>query len=323
MISSVVDLRDNTQLLAPTFQGEVTDRVVQSVLWEVGPTVRHDVPQLSEFQDRFNLTQAGTVDNQFNRTVDVDIDNATGQLDVWSVLDRQWQTSLQPHLNGSTNMLTQYEVLDHGAILVRRVVQIGDITVNGQSEEISNGLFVGWFPWADNAFNALAIGIDAQGQPNNWYANNQNIPTHQNQPIAETRGWATVYDRNNLAGGTTASVVFGENAGTINLADGTTTPMRRFLFNTLDFDTGVAVNPALWTAELPAGSIIDQSYIIYPGRGIQDGTGQLLDTLSAELPPPQVYHPGATMDAELTAIVDRLSGLDNEPSQRTNQIGRI
>jgi hypothetical protein len=220
-------------------------------------------------------------------------------------------------------MLTSYDVLDSGAIMVRRVVRVGDITLNGQAAELSNPILVGWFPWADNAFNSMALGINNQGVPNHWYANNQNIPSHQNQPIADTRGWAMMYNRNNLSGGATMSVVFGLDAGTIHLSNGETTDMRRMLFNTLDFDTGVAFNPALWTASLPAGSIIDQSYIIVPGRGIQAGTAQTLDTLAAELPPPQVYHPGSSMNSDLAAIANRLAGLNGESSIRTDRLGQI
>lgn len=323
VISSIVDLRNNQQLLAPTYQGEITDRVVQSVLWEVGPTVRHDVPSLSNDQDRFNLTQAGTKDNRLNRTVDVDIDSSSGQLNVWAVTDQQWESELQPHITGSANMLTSYQVLDSGAILIRRVMRVGDITLNGQAVELSNPILVGWFPWADSAFNSMALGISPQGVPNHWYANGQNIPNHQNQPIGETRGWAMVYDRNNVSGGATMSVIHGLDAGTVHRADGSTVPMRRMLFNSLDFDTGIAFDTALWPASLPAGSIIDQSYIMVPGRGIQPANGSMLDTLATELPPPQVYHPGAAMDAEMAAIADRLAGLAQETGYATDQLGTI
>ena len=320
-ISNLIDSRTGQELLAPSYQGEVTDRVVQWVLWETGHTVVYDVPELDKYRDRFNLTSAGTFDNRLNGTVDV---NATsGTLDVWAVVDKQWQPSLETHIDGTSTGLTRYEVLDNGAILVRRVIRVGDIFLEGQEVELENPVFVGWFPWADSAFNSMALGINPEGVPNHWYAEGFNIPNHQNQPVQDTRGWVTMYNRNNLANGTTMSVVFGENAGEIHLADGSITDMRRFLFNSLDFDNGVAINPALWTAGLPAGSVIDQSYLLIPGQGIQAGTGAMLDSLSSALTPPQVYHPGAQLDDELADIVNRLIDLTSESQVETDHLGQI
>ena len=323
VIAQLQDSRNGNNYLAPSFQGETTDRVIQWTLWEQGQRAVHDVGSLPPFEDRFNITQAGNFDGALAGTVDVDLDSANGQLDVWSVADQQWKSQLQPHIQGTVSSLTRTTVLDGGAILVRRIIRVENVTVNGQSTTIENPYFESWNPFSDSTFNSLALGIDSAGNPNFWYADGQNIPNYPSLPVAQTRGWATVYNRDNLRGGGAVSVIFGRDQGTVNLVNGSQVDPRRFVLNSLDFEGGLAVLPGFWTGELPNGSIIDQSYIIMPQQGVQVGTAATLDALAAELPPPQVYHPGAQLDAELQEIADRLNGLKSETRVGTNQLGTL
>ncbi len=323
VISEIRDSRNGQNLLAPSYQGEVTDRVIQWTFWEVGQTAVYDHPSLGWVEDRFNLTQAGTFYNALNETVDVDMVAATGQLDVWSVVDRQWRAEQDPFMQGEITALTRMQVLDGGAIMVRRVLMIHETYLQGQEILIANPYLVGWNTFADNAFNSLALGIDSQGNPNHWYAEGVNIPHFPNTPVSQTRGWAMVYDRFNLNSGATMSVVYGKDQGTVHLPDGSTADPRWFNYNSMDFDGGIAINPGMATGTLPVGSIIDQTYILLPGQGIEAGTAQILDGLAATMPGPQVYHPGAAMDPELAEIANRLATLANESGAYTDNLGPL
>lgn len=322
-ISNVQDSRTGKQLLARSYQSEVTDRVIQWTIWEQGQTVVYDVPTLPYWEDRFNVAQAGTYDNMLHGTVAVDLSVIKGQLDVWSVADRLWKPELDPYMNGSITGLTRITVLDGGALLVRRVIRIGEIKLRGAQVTLENPLFEAWNPFSDIAFDSMALSIDGQGRPTQWYKDSVNIPNYPAWPVIETRGWAMAYDRHKIAAGPNIAVVFGRDQGKVHLANGTTTNPRRFVFNSMDFSDGFAILPALWPASLPKGSIIDQSYILVPAHGISVTTAATLDALSDRLPAPQVHHPGTIYSGELSVLVDRLAELATAPRTITDHLGTV
>ena len=323
VIAEIRDADTGQSLLAPSFKGEQTDRVIQWTLWETGNTVRHDVGSLPDFEDRFNTTQAGTFDNEFNGTVDVDLNIEEGQIDVWSVADHNWKSEQDPYMDGTVTSLTRTEVLDGGAILVRRVVRIGEINLNGQAVSLDRPYFEAWNPLSDSAFDSLALSIDANGNPNHWFADGVNIPYYPNTAVANTRGWATSYDRDNIRNGTNLSIVFGTDKGTLHLANGSERPNNNYNLNLFDFSGGTAILPGLYTGSLSEGAIIDQHMILLPGEGIDSTTAAQLDALSQRLPPPQVYQAGAQLEGELFAIADRLANLPDEPRIETDNIARV
>jgi hypothetical protein len=323
VIAEIRDVATGDNLLAPSFQGEVTDRVAQWTLWELGQTVRHDVASLPDFEDRFNVTQAGTFDNVLNGTVDVDLNSQEGQIDVWAVADNNWKSELDPYIDGTITSLTRTKFLDGGAVLVRRIVRIGEINLNGESVSLHNPYFESWTPLSDSVFDSLALSIDANGNPDDWFADGRNIPNYPDEPVANTRGWATSYDRGDIDGGITASIVFGTDKGTRHRADGLETSNHGFNLNSLDFEGGVAILPGLYPGSLSEGAIIDQHLIFLPGRGIDSTTPGQLDALAAQLPAPQIYRAGAELDGELSAIADRLSGLADEPQVATDNLARL
>ncbi len=323
VISSVQDSRNAKHLLARSYRGEVTDRVIQWTIWEQGQSVVHDVSTLPSWEDRFNVAQAGTYLNVLHGTVAVVLSAEQGQLDVWSEADRLWKAELDPFVQGSITALTRTKVLDGGALLVRRVIRVGKIALRGAEVTLGNPLFEAWNPFSDSAFNSMALGIDDQGRPNRWFANSKDIPHYPAWPVFETRGWAMAYNRYNLGGGATMTVVYGRDPGRVHLSNGTTTDPQRFVFNSMDFSGGFAILPALWTKALPKGSIIDQFYILVPTHGIQANTAATLDALSERLPSPRVYHPGSALRGELSVIVDRLAELSNEPLTYTDHLGTV
>ena len=320
VISSLIDSRTGRNLLAPSYQGEVTDRVIQWSFWEVGRNAVYNHPQLPAHADRLNVTQAGTYENVLQDTVQVEMQTDAGQLKVWSINDRLWHGVLDPFMQCGITSLTQTQVLEGGGVLIRRVLRLGQAELLGQPVMIDSPYLVGWHPFSDSVFNSLAISIDSQGQPDLWWDNAQ-IPYFPDIGVDLTRGWAVVYNRDQLAETPTASVVFGTDQGQVHQSDGSLSETRYFNYNSMNFDGGMAINPGLATWQMPVGSIVDQYYLLLPGRGIDSQTAGRLDELAGQLPGPQVYHPGAVMDPELAMIVDRLSGLEHEPAYQTDHLG--
>lgn len=322
VISQATDARTGRNLLAPSYQGESTDRVIQWTIWEVGKNAVYDVPGLPPFEDRFNMTQAGTFSGALHGTTDVDMDGVAGQLDVWSVVNRQWKSELEPYMDGEITALTRTQMLDGGGILIRRVLKLGDTRRLGTRVTIDSPYLVGWNTFSDNVYDSLAISIDAQGNPDVWW-DDSNIPYFPNTRVTDTRGWATVYDRDNLSSGPTMSVIFGNEEGVVHQSDDTTGDPRYFVYNSMNFDGGMAINPGLATWQMPVGTIIDQYYLMLPGQGMDATTPGVLDQLAETLPAPQIYHPGSTLPADLVPIADRLNNLTNESRTATDHIGTL
>lgn len=323
VIAEIRDVDTGKSLLAPSFNNEVTDRVAQWTIWEIGSVVRHDVPSLPDFEDRFNMTQAGTFQNVLNGTTDVDVDFREREVDVWSVVNHNWKSEQNPHMQGTLTTLTRTTILEGGAILVRRIVRIGEIRLNGRTVSLSDPYFEAWTPFSDSEFNSLALSINANGTPTQWFADGVNIPLYPFTPVEDTRGWAISYDRNRIYNSNNLAVIFGTDKGTVQRADGTVTDSHRFALNSMDFSGGMAILPGLLPGGLTEGAIIDQHLILLPGKGINGATPVQLDALAKRLPPPRVYHAGAELGGELVTIADRLSTLAAEPRLATDNLGRL
>jgi hypothetical protein len=322
-IANMQASRIRREMLAPPFKREKTDRILQWTLWETGPLMVHPNPALPWYEDRFNITQAGTYDNVIHATVDVEMDANLGRLDVWSVNDRQWKREQEPYLDGSLASLTRTTVLEGGALLVRRVIRVGEVRLYGVPLAISNPLIEAWNPFSDKVFNSIALDLDARGNPSQWYAKPRGIPNYPHWPVQTTRGWAIAYHRSKRAKGPNIAVVFGQDPGGVVLADGSPASAWRYDLNTMDFRNGLAILPGFWPGELPEGSIVDQTLIFVPGYGIDASTREMLDRLAASLPAPRAYHPGAPLQGELSIIADRLGTLAEEEGLPTDQLGVV
>ena len=323
VIGEIRDVRSGKTLLAPTFRGEVTDRVVQWTMWELGRTVRFDVGSLPDFEDRFNMTQAGTFDGRLHGIVDVDYDAKSGQIDIWSVIDRNWRSEQDAHMEGTITALTQVKLLDGGAVLIRRVVRIGDIRLQGKLVSLEKPYLESWTPFSDSTFDSMAVGIDSRGQPNKWYADGRDIPHYPQTPVQSTRGWAMAYDRDNIQSGRNMSLVFGTDKGTVFNANGSETTNHRYHLNSMDFDGGMAFLPAIFPGALTSGAIIEQHLVLMPGKGITSSTAPQLDALAKQIPAPRIFHAGAATDGEISAVANRLSSLANEPRVATDRIATL
>ena len=322
VIAEIRDVDSGENLLAPSFQGESTDRVVQWTLWEIGQTIRHNVASLPDFEDRFNTTQAGTFDNVLHGTVEVEING--DQINIWSVADRNWKSEQDPFMNGTVTSMTQMTILDGGGLLVRRVIRVGEIRLRGNVVSLDNPYFEAWTPLSDAAFNAMAVSINDNGDPDEFFRDGRDIPTYQPRvSVANTRGWALGYDRFDEDGGNNLAVVFGTDIGTVFHADGSLTSNHQYSRNGLDFRGGWAILPGLLPGSLGEGAIIEQHLILLPGDTIDSSTGSQLDALAEVLPAPRVFHAGAELSSDLGAIATRLSTLSGENQTSTDHLAGL
>ena len=322
VIAEIRDVASGQNLLAPSNRGESTDRVVQWTLWELGQTIRHNVGSLPDFEDRFNLTQAGTFDNVIHGTVEVEI--VDGQVNIWSVVDRNWKSQQDPYMDGTVTALTQMTILDGGGLLVRRVVRVGEIRLNRNAVTLDNPYFEAWTPLSDAAFNAMAVSIDGNGNPDEFFIDGRNIPGYQPRiSVENTRGWALGYDRFDRDEGTNLAVVFGTDIGTVFSADGSETNNHQYARNSLDFRGGWAILPGLFPGSVGEGAIIETHLILLPGDTIDASTGAQLDALAELLPAPRVFHAGAQLSGDLNSIANRLSTLSSENRTSTDHLAGL
>ncbi len=323
VLSEIYDTQNHNPLLAPSFQGERTDRVCQWTLWELGTNLVHDLPELPWYEDRFNMTQAGNALGEFHGTARVELEAIPGQLDVWATVQRQWRPELDPSMEGSIACLTRYSALRGGSLLVRQVVRLDETRLFGEPVQVEYPHFEYWNPFSDQAFDSLAFAVDEQGNPSHWYADSYNIPEFPHWPVAETRGWAAVYDRARLRHRPAIGLVFGRENGQVVLADGTSVDLPAFVFNSMDFAGGMALMPAIEPGSIPPGTLIDQSYLLIFLDGIDASTGGRLDALANRLPAPRVYYPGAPLSSDMEFLAARLVDLPAVPPFYTDHLSTV
>ncbi|MCE5276881.1 MAG: PEP-CTERM sorting domain-containing protein [Planctomycetaceae bacterium] len=316
-ISEMRDVPDAYQrLLSPSYAGEATDRIVQWTAWS--NTVRYEATSLPDFEKRFNLTQGGNFAGTISPTMAVEYNPAAGRLDVYSVPQDQWKTENAAAMQSKFSALTRYEMLDQGVLAVRRVIRVGAVTLQGAPATFDHLYIEGWSPFdrSSTTFNALALGLDAAGNPNWWYRAGYNIPMYPGFDVdTQTNGYAVVYDEDAYASSTAVGLVFGKRQ---IVSDGSAD---KYEVNSMDWNNGIGILPGLTMYDVAEGSIIDQTILLVPRRQLDAGMRDLLVSLVGQVPAPVLCAPGTTFTGELAMIVSRLSGYVDASGQRTDHLG--
>ena len=195
---AIKELRDNdgTALLAPTFGGETTDRVIQLVTWDF------DITRAGYSGDpRLNFNQAGTSSNILSPTYFVKIAQSTNncRVDVYSAIKDSWDVALSPYMRANSTLLTRYDISE-GQIKIRRILYFVSLDVNAVTGISSSGIqskypklyLENWIPFSV-AFNSLVLAADISGSPTWWY-NRGNFPTYPNFLFENTYGYAVVFN---------------------------------------------------------------------------------------------------------------------------------
>ncbi|MDO5968330.1 hypothetical protein Q4Q35_00785 [Flavivirga aquimarina] len=317
----ISEMRDRTEsfkaLLSPSFNNEQTDRVVQWTIWSLD-LIRNLNYTGPSFEQRFNVTQGGTFTNQLHQTLDVEINTANNQLDVYGKADLQWKLDNQSVMTGNHTALTHYSYDSRGFLKVYRVVSVGQPKLNGVVNQWNDLYFEGWTPMKgdDDVFTGLALGMDSQGTPSWWYLRNQNIPTYPFLSVSNTNGYAVVFNNQNRTGKDAVGIVYGTN----NVISSNTNAS--YVLNTLEWDTGIGVFPAiLANGNLPAYSLVEQTMYIVPRSGLSADMSSLLTTLSSEIPAPRIYKPSEIPSgSELETIYSTLQANESISGTRTDHI---
>ncbi len=301
-------------LLSPSYAGEHTDRVMQWTYWiNNAQCTNINVPD-----QRFNVDLAGTMNGTYSPTISVQ--RSSSKVDVYSVPQNQWYAALDSCFSGKVSNFTRYEMLPEGVLRVRQIVRVANVNKNGTS--IGNGyeLYLEqWNPFkrGTNEFTALALGLDGGGAPSWWYRAGLNIPYYSNTVVEQTNGYAVVYKENSHATKPVVGVVFGKQQPQLY----NTTATAAHVFNSMDWNNGIGVLPALYVYGAQPGSIVDYSYYIVPRDSSNAAFKTKLDALVASAPRPQIYGPGYTFSGELATIVSNLNQNLNAIGTRTENLG--
>lgn len=308
---SVAESRD---FLAPSFSGEVTDRVIQLATWDLD---NHAPPTDTGYNSLWNVDQAGTEENLLHATVDVKVSNTNHRVDVYSVGDLQWKAALRGStgyaFNGKVSMLTRYDMTDDGVLKIRRVVYHAPLkrrdTTGGAFNTIDwqQLLHQNWIPFksgaaATNDFDAVAMGLDTNGVPNWWYQWNNNIPT-TGWPVQNTWGYSVMFDSTSPSTKSFVSVIYGQNTVTSPYAASWNVLLTDYNFTTYGVQL---LAPEMYVLDPAAGFIVDSNIALYPGTALNKAASDKIKSLVAGVPAPVVYAPGSPFSGELATIVSTI-----------------
>ncbi|MFJ8044151.1 hypothetical protein ACIRBX_26975 [Kitasatospora sp. NPDC096147] len=303
-------------LLSPSYAGEETDRVIQSVLWGMSTADQ------AHFYDRWNIDQAGNMAGEFTRTVAVEQPNAT-TTDVWTIADKQWMSNLTGRYAGSDTVpqLTRYTRLDNGALQIRRVVRIPKIVDNGVTQTNQAFYLENWVPFKYSAdtFNGLATSLNANGSPATWYPAGS-IPNYPETPVTGTTGYSVVFKQ----GATTASPNVAVVQSNTNGQTYGTTASVNHVRNSMGWDTGIGAFPGVHLTNSQTDSIVDYTIRIVPNSTLNAAVAADLAAQVGQLTGPKVYGPGYALPGDLPGIATRLRGYLTSPAgTRTSHLAGL
>jgi hypothetical protein len=324
-ISELRDVHEKDQpLLSPSFKGEATDRIIQWTAWS--DSVTHPIPALPKFEWRFNVTQGGTFVGQLSPTTLVRKSPDGRTLDVYSVPQDQWKSEQQPHMRGKLAALTRYEMAGSGVLKIRRVLRVGDVTLDGNPMAGFEQFYLeAWTPFlrSPGAFDALALSIDPAGKPDLWYRAGQNLPAYPRLKVATTKGYGAVFNTGDPARHTAVALVYGVKQVHVVSDPPREDAANQYVLNSMEWDNGIAVLPALSLHDLKEGAIIDQTLYLIPRPAMDAEMAALLGELVKATPAPAVYPPGTHLTGELAEIATTLKASLSQPGHRTDHLATI
>jgi hypothetical protein len=305
------------ELLSPSFRNEKTDRIIQWTWWS--GSLATALPELQPFERRFNVTQGGDFSGRLSPTVTVDL--APNGIDVYSRSIDNWLPVQQRHLRGGFSALTRYRIVGPGLLLVRRVLLVGRVELDGVEGSLNKSYLEGWTPVNRSVYNAYALGISSGGQPNWWYSAGNNIPTYPNTPVTETNGYAMAYRADQTSDHEVFGIVFGKkHPETCSSSGVTQTEHDVALLNSMTWDTGFGILPAVSLNDIEKGDLVDISYAIALGKGITPALLASINLFRDRIPAPRVWKASAAFDPELRRIRARLQAYASLPGSRVDRL---
>ena len=313
-ISAIDDLDSKPQsLLAPTFKGEHTDRIVQWTAW--CDDIVSDIKTAAPSAGRFNITQGGDVEGSFATIVDVVPDEKNHRLDVFAVPQEQWKVEQQKEIHCRLSCLTRYDLLPEGVLKISRFIRIGKVTLHGKPTRFNRLYVEGWTPFlrSPKAFDAVATGLDGNGVPTRSYATGKAFPYYPNIDATASAGYAVAFNDKHPKG-TALGVVFGSKPPT------PAGKQNQCLLNLMEWDDGVAILPGVVFHDVEQGSIVEQTIYLLARPGLSKEMRDLLTATAASASPPTLHAPAALAAGDLRQIDARLNANTEKPGQKTEHL---
>lgn len=306
-------------MLAPPFKDEVTDRVIQWTVWS--DSVKNRIAALPEFEWRFNITQAGTFDNQIHPTMRVTLDEERRMLDVYAVPQDQWKPQQRSHMQGKLSCLTRYDLGQPGILKIRRVVRVGDVVVNGQrAEKFEQFGLESWTPFRrGGTFDGLSLAVEEDGKSAWGYKAGENLPKYPQFRVEKTHGYAVVHDAQQPAAHAAIGIVCGVKQ--VQVPGDPENKANVYQLNMMDWENGIAVLPGIWLRDVTAGSLIDQTLYVVPRHNLDKDIARLLNALAGSIPAPAVIPAGAAVPEELKPVAAELEANLSAAGVRTEHLG--
>jgi hypothetical protein len=314
---AIAEMRDvadgKKRLLSPSFQGETTDRIIQWTWWS--SSITHAVAELPKFEHRFNVTQGGDFAGQLAPIIAVIMQPSSRHVDVYSVPEDQWKSQQQAAMQTKISALTRYEMATDGVLIIRRIMLVGRVMLHGKITPLTKLYVEGWTPFdRSGTFDGLALGLDQKGTPNWWYRAGENIPNYPGLSAAKTNGYAVVFPTQNSQTNPAVGLVFGK---------GEVTPAGKgnaYLLNTMSWDNGIGVLPALQLADVAEDSVIEVTLALLPRRQLDADMAAKLHALVPQIPAPILHPPGTAFTGEMADIIARLHANRSAAGKRTEHL---
>lgn len=309
---------EGVELLSPSFRDEKTDRIVQWTWWS--GSLANPISGLPDFEYRYNVTQGGDMAGIFTPSQYVEL--KSNGIDVYSTPIDNWKAEQQSHFSGGFASLTRYRVIGPGLLLVRRVILINKVYLNGVEGSLRNSYVESWTPVKRGPYNAYALGVSGT-KPNWWYIAGSNIPSYPNTPVASTNGYALAYDANDTESGEVFGLAFGKRNPEI-ISSGTVNPgVKNMVLNSMTWDTGFGILPAVNIDCFSEGDMLDVTQLIVLGKGITEELMNVITTYQSKLPAPKLWKHGCRMNQPEQEILDNLKGLKSQSGIRTDHLARL
>ena len=94
--------------------------------------------------------------------------------------------------------------------------------------------------------------------------------------------------------------------------------------NSMIWDTGLGLLPAAIFSNTPIGAVIDQSFYIFPNKGLNTTSMQQISNTVDGVPSVKLYLSSDDISSpELQVIVQKLKGLNSQTKSRTDRLGTL
>lgn len=329
----ISELRDNQNnnvpLLAASFQGEVTDRVIQWSWWDTYPGgVYNRIDELQQFEWQWNLTQGGTgiyqsLPSLLSPTSKVVLYPGLCRVDVWSYPQDQFHPLQQSHMGGGFSALSRYQIIGRGQIVVRHMVRVGVLTLNGNAVFNNLAYIDQWNPFRVPQFNALGIGFASDGTPTTWYSSGSTPIYPEWDVTTQTSGYGVVFKSDARTTATAVGVIFGTKQP-CSYVNGICTVRGQHHLNSTHSTDYLTVLPDLYVNNyLREGYVLDKYEIIYPMNGINTTEMTDLNSYAALVPAPRIYETTTTLSPAIETLRMSLVTALNAGGQRTDHLAPL